>query len=326
MSSYEQPDLDELEGLARTCVSGPLGLEGGVVERLRGGQHAVFLVSTHSERFVLKAFGEDEPGWAREAVCMRLLGEQFAPVLRGQCRAGAYVFVLADFVHGKDMRELLVHHRLEREQSVRSAAIRAAELLPRIHGEFAKDATRFAEVQGRDPLLKLTEADSASSGIERELRADRLGARRCSRVVAMVDACRDLESALQDVCCSHGDFQAKNLMVDESAQVRVIDWEFLRLAPRIADCVMLWRYTWWLGLDVSVMRPFVADQRLGESRLLQLAFTYEVAKISLGISRSTTVTSDFPLWSDYLDACLLFLETGNNEELQTSSQQLLKGT
>lgn len=296
---------DDVETSARAFVQTALNLRHIDLSLLAVGQHPVFRVASEAGAFIAKVFSRDDSGWKRERAGLTLFGDNHAPRLVAEGQRGRYALLLTELVPGRDLRHRLLAN--EDPRFLERALAHAEEVLDDVHRRLASVGGELDEIMATDPLLTLTEADRLTKGLTRALVPARLGPKRCDQIHAVMERRADFDALLKDTCVGHGDFQARNLVVADDGRIHVIDWEMLRRGPRVGDHVSLRRFRAWPSARVTE----------------EVAVTYDLVKVSVGVSRSAGWSDDLPVWLGYIDACLAFLEQGERPALTKALSRLL---
>jgi Ser/Thr protein kinase RdoA (MazF antagonist) len=291
------------------------------VEPIRGGQHTTFRVIAANDAIV-KVFPAGHTGFATERAALQLLrGRLPVPELYASLEDDEGGYLVLSYVPARSLAELVAGRRGASDR----ALVEAARMASRVHASL-RALPAASSAFAIDPLARLGRAGAFDrNAFACQIAGARvIGPARGERVLRVLDAKRPVLDAMGSTSqVIHGDFQPRNLLVDaESRVAAVLDWELARVAPVLCDLAMLLRFCTDAAAEHATLRAYDdLPWSVEETRIA--ARCYDIAKVTLGMSKVTTPTSDAALWLDYLDGCIEFVERGATERMRGAAARLL---
>ncbi|MFT3925179.1 MAG: aminoglycoside phosphotransferase family protein [Myxococcales bacterium] len=290
---------------------------------IRGGQHSTYRVVGRRSAIV-KVFPADHVGFHVERRTLQLLaGRRGIPHLYASGKNASFAFLLVSCIAGESIAHAFSTAGFPRARALTNASEKLArthELLrglsPRQQRSFPVDS--LAEIS--TSVTSFMDAFSSAA-----LNAERfLGARRLRDVLKVVHRHAPLLVQVHEHRqVIHGDYQPRNVLADQEGRIRgVVDWEMARQATPLCDIAMLLRYCDSVRAERDVLLAY-AGLSLSANEARLAARCYDLAKVTLGMSKAPAWTSDARTWIHYIDGCLDYVRRGSTARSRRAARDLL---
>lgn len=291
--------------------------------RIPGGQHSTYRV-VGQRSAIVKVFPADNVGFHVERRTLQLLaGRRGIPRLYASGKDASSAFLLVSYIARQSVAHAFSNAGFPRARALANASAELARIHALLRGLSVRQQRSFPV----DPLAKISTSATGfmDAFASAAINAERFfGARRLREVVKVVHQHAPLlvqEHGHRQVI--HGDYQPRNVLADQDGRIRgVVDWELARQATPLCDIAMLLRYCDSVRAEREVLRAYSGlSLSANEARLA--ARCYDLAKVTLGMSRAPAWHPEARTWIQYIDGCLDYVRHGSTARIRRAALELL---